>query len=61
MVLVDVSEIVPYGDAQAIIRLQMEDRDTIDMAAKILNIGQGDFLRTVSVIAARKIITDNAK
>lgn len=61
MVLVDLSERIGTGDAQVILRLKGEDRDTIDLAARVLQYGQGEFVRTAVVNAARKIISENAR
>lgn len=61
MVLVDLSEMLPAGDAQVIMRLSVEDRDTIDLARTILQVGQGDFVRTAAIKAAHKIISENGR
>jgi uncharacterized protein (DUF1778 family) len=61
MVLIDLTDIIPAGDAQVILRLHGDDRETIELASKVLSMGQGEFVRTAVVYAARKVISENAR
>lgn len=61
MVLVDLTEVPPSGDATMLLRMHGDDRDAIDTAAQIMGMKQGEFLRASAINAAKKVITENAR
>lgn len=61
MVLVDLTEVPPTGDATMLLRMHGDGRDMIDTAASIMGMKQGEFLRAAAIGAAKKVITENAR
>lgn len=61
MVLIDMTETVPGGDAQLIVRLSQDDREIIDLGATVIQMKQADFMRTALVAVAKKLISENAR
>jgi len=61
MVLVDLTKTERFGEMKILVRLRKDDRDLINFAAETLGMTQADFLRTVLIGAAKKVISENAR
>lgn len=61
MVLVDLTEVPPTGNASMLIRLRGDDSELINLAAQAMGMRQAEFLRCAAVNTAKKVISENAR
>lgn len=61
MVLIDLTQEVPTGQASMIIRCAGDEVEMVNTAAAILGLRQADFLRRLAVGGARKVIEESAR
>jgi len=55
-VKIDLKEVPAAGGVQVIMRCRPHDKNTVDKAAKLLDMTQAEFMRVTAVQAARKVI-----
>lgn len=61
MVLIDLTQEIPTGASQMIIRCAGDEVELVNLAASILGMRQADFLRRVAIGGAKKVIEESAR
>lgn len=57
---VNLTEMIPYGMATILFRARAQDRRDVTSAAVALGLTQSQFMRTVLIQAARKVLAEVA-